>query len=196
MSEEKELYVYADGEGGVETAAVTPNDLRAVLSGQLPTSRAKQRELIGILLNAKNVNLSTILDEYATILTKSKSDKMRLAAGDRLLELLGVTGKETESAAVTVNIAPIDTQTLSDDDIRREYQRRMMARQRGLEVSEVPLPAALPAFEQCCRIYQGASAVATDLIERSIQSAAERLGVLEYPRLFLRIDARLHALHQ
>lgn len=148
MSEEKELYVYADGQGGVETAAVTPNDLRAVLSGQLPASRAKQRELIGILLNAKNVNLSTILDEYVTILTKSKSDKMRLAAGDRMLELLGVTGKETESAAVTVNIAPIDTQKLSDEDIRREYQRRMMAKQRGLDISEVPLPAALPAFEQ------------------------------------------------
>jgi len=142
------MYVYADGEGGVSTANVTPSDLRAVLSGSLPTSRARQREIIGVLLNAKGINLDTILSQYATILTASKSDKMRLAAGDRLLELLGVTGKETETSAVTVNIAPIDTQTLSDEEVRREYQRRMMARQRGMEISEVPLPAALPAFEQ------------------------------------------------
>lgn len=148
VKQDPELYVYSDGKGGVSTSSVTQEDLRGVLSGRLPTSRSKQREIIGVLLNARGVNLGTILDQYANILTTSDSDKMRLTAGDRLLELLGVTGKEEGQAGVTVNITPIDTQKLSDDDVRRQYQQRMLAKQRGVDESEVPVPMALPAFEQ------------------------------------------------
>ena len=145
---DSELYVYSDGTGNVDTATVTQNDLRAVLSGRVPASRAKQREVIGILLNAKGVNLDTVLTQYAGILQHSDSDKMRLAAGDRILELLGVTGKTEETAAVSISIAPIDTKALSDDEVRKEYQRRLIAKQRGVELSEVQKPEALPAFEQ------------------------------------------------
>ncbi len=145
---ESEVYVVSDGEGGVGTVNVTANDMRATLSGRLPANRGKQRQVIGLLLQSKGVNLDTILTTFVDVMRKDPSAKMRMQAGDTLLELIGAKGKVEDAPVVTVNVAPIDTKNQSDEEIRREYQRRMLAAQKGVDLSEVPALKGTPAFEQ------------------------------------------------
>lgn len=139
-------YLASDGEGSVKAVNVTDRDIENVAMGNLPANREDTRMVVRALLARKGVTLDRILDAYVDGLSSSSkwgpNDKLRMLAADKLLEITGVTGKTDEQARVTINLPHVDTSSLTDEELRIEAQRRMLARQKGVSLEDIPVPRA------------------------------------------------------